>query len=129
MHVALFCSFASFCRPACERCIKHVGNHGKALVKNRSQLCAFSRAKSEHSHAAFNLMLVQRYSMLHVCRPRQLVNPNRFFFYGETKRHFIAGRTAKMLGRFLKIRYLVITSAVGGGITMQRVSINQNVCR
>ena len=48
-------------------------------------------------------------------------NPHRYYVFGGGigRRHI--GGLARVVGRFLKLRYLILTSAVGGGVAASKV--------
>jgi len=109
--------------PCCEKCIR-CGLQNAVNLSGRSQTI-LTRSNSNIAKQMLVGTRTLQLSSRHVLfKSIRIDNPFRFFIYGgtqSTRTMSTAGRgLAGIFGRFLKIRYIILTSAVGGGITLQR---------
>lgn len=124
-------------RPFCEHCIKasskvilsssskHVASKSLVVpVRTYSQVLALRQSQQ----SVRNLLRLREgcrhfSSMQSVRRPLTArTSADRFFIFGGTfKKHMSTSRIVGTVSRFLRLRYLVLTSAVGGGITLNKV--------
>ena len=127
--------FYLICRPICEKCLKKTGESAtkrlnqhaaKSLIRNNRNYFQGIRYSSE-PHTVQRILRLKHCrhfsSFQRVQRPlRSQGTSDRFYIYGGTiNRQIGSYRILRGVGRFLKIRYLVLTSAVGGGITLNKV--------
>ena len=132
--------FPFVCSPICEKCLKRTSESVTTKLNQRlaNPLVQSNRnyfqgiGHSGESHAVQGILKLKLASSNH-CRhfssfqriQRPLRSPgtsDRFYIFGGTiTRQIGTSRLLGGVGRFLKIRYLVLTSAVGGGITLNKV--------
>ena len=134
-------------RPQCEKCLLRVATGPRKTVhrgvkrKTSQELLPYLSRASNPLEGSRLLLRPITPQTLQKCyyfqiRPTnvltQYANKNRFFVYGGTlslggPRRDIGGAAragARMAGKILKIRYLILTSVVGGGVALNKVIKN-----
>ena len=101
----------------------------KSLVRsNRSYFQGIGYSNESHTvQGILRLKHCRHFSSFQrIQRPlRSPGTSDRFYIFGGTiNRQIGTSRILSGVGHFLKIRYLVLTSAVGGGITLNKVKSN-----
>lgn len=125
-----------FFSPACEQCLKssgkllrrsteqHIGTYrptsvslqARTLRNCPSALKRVLRLKNQKHHCR-HFSTLQR-----IHRPLTTQRSNKFKILGSFTKQMSTSRILAAAGRFLRIRYIVLGSAVGGGVTLNKVS-------
>ena len=95
------------CRPLCRYCLRQSVND----VNHKQKLLTLAQQRAMYT--------------FHHTRHKLLVAPPKTFpvcLNTVPVRYFMVGRLLKTAGRLIKLRYLVLTTAVGGGISLQKVN-------
>ncbi len=123
-------------RPICEKCIEKAGQNGITISKlNVINPLKNTFPQSHQYHilhrnilrlnSTQNLQIFHFSTLNHIPRPLPS-NGHRYRFFingGLCVRSMSTSRILGGIGRFLKVRYLVLTSAIGGGVTLNKVGL------
>ena len=110
--------YFSLFRPCCEKCLLQIGR--KSVDRyTTTKLVPYGRDALSNT----SILQLRFFSTIRQIprSPSAYININRFFVFSLPSRNMSAFRALGAVGRFLKIRYLVFASAVGGGYTVHQV--------
>lgn len=131
---SMFRLHSYFFRPLCEYCAKRaVQKQSSRLLLTRRNVIVLSTCRglvpkqpSQLATVPYRISAVSVYRFIHgLSRQPNLSNflqPQKIVLSGSLRHVGGAPRLIGVLGRMLKLRYLVLTGAVGGGVTLSQVN-------